>query len=169
MKDFEYTPECIIFDLLAIGLYHGWLVDPQLEDLVVVIGSKSYNQVVEFIISGRSSDDPESMAKSLLAEQFLEESASQLTYHGICELNSVMKNGQLAVFFRNNHFSTMCKQRDTLYLLVTDQGFLDQADVVWETLDNIQGDTIFVDQQFNVVQNQGNSTLLHSYKYTYIL
>lgn len=26
---FEYTPECIVFDLLDIPLYHGWLVDPQ--------------------------------------------------------------------------------------------------------------------------------------------
>ncbi len=29
VTDFEYTPECIVFDLLDIPLYHGWLVDPQ--------------------------------------------------------------------------------------------------------------------------------------------
>lgn len=29
VADFEYTPECIVFDLLGIPLYHGWLVDPQ--------------------------------------------------------------------------------------------------------------------------------------------
>jgi hypothetical protein len=29
VSDFEYTPECSIFDLLGIPLYHGWLVDPQ--------------------------------------------------------------------------------------------------------------------------------------------
>lgn len=29
VSDFEYTPECIVFDLLDIPLYHGWLVDPQ--------------------------------------------------------------------------------------------------------------------------------------------
>ena len=152
VTEFEYTSECIVFDLVSIGLYHGWLVDPQLEDTVLAIGNMSYNQVVEAIISGRSSTDPLDQSKSLLAEQFLEESASQLTYHGICELNSVMKEGQVAVFFRNNHFSSMCKHQGVLYLLVTDQGFLDQADVVWETLDSVQGDTVFVDQQFNVVQ-----------------
>ena len=158
MKDFEYTPECIIFDLLRIGLYHGWLVDPQLEDLALAINSKSYNQVVESIITGRTSQDPVEISKSLLAEQFLEESASQLTYHGICELNSVLKDGQLAVFFRNNHFSTVRKEKSVLYLLVTDQGFLNQPNVVWETLDNIQGDTGFVDQDFNVVENQGEDS-----------
>ena len=92
-----------------------------------------------------------------MAEQFLDESASQLTYHGICELNAVMKEGQLAVFFRNNHFSTMVKQGGVLYLLVTDQGFLHQGDVVWESLDSVQGDTVFVDQQFNTVTSAGEA------------
>lgn len=32
VADFEYTPECIVFDLLDIPLYHGWLVDPQVRD-----------------------------------------------------------------------------------------------------------------------------------------
>ena len=66
----------------------------------------------------------------------------------------MLKDGQLAVFFRNNHFSTLCKEKSILYLLVTDQGFLNQP-VVWETLDNIQGDTVFVDQDFNVVHRPG--------------
>lgn len=29
VSDFEYTPECIVFDLLNVPLYHGWLLDPQ--------------------------------------------------------------------------------------------------------------------------------------------
>ncbi|KAG5524040.1 hypothetical protein RHGRI_030898 [Rhododendron griersonianum] len=29
IHDFEFTPECAIFDLLDIPLYHGWIVDPQ--------------------------------------------------------------------------------------------------------------------------------------------
>ena len=29
VSDFEYTKECIVFDLFNIALYHGWLVDPQ--------------------------------------------------------------------------------------------------------------------------------------------
>lgn len=32
VRVFEYTPECIVFDLLDIPLYHGWLVDPQVRD-----------------------------------------------------------------------------------------------------------------------------------------
>ncbi|KAM1034609.1 hypothetical protein PS1_038294 [Malus domestica] len=34
IDDFEFTPECAIFDLLDIPLYHGWIVDPQVCFLV---------------------------------------------------------------------------------------------------------------------------------------
>jgi len=49
------------------------------------------------------------MISALLAEQFLENSASQLTYHGLYELSSTMNDGELGVLFRNNHFSTIYK------------------------------------------------------------
>ena len=71
----------------------------------------------------------------------------------------MMKDGQLAVFFRNNHFSTMVKEDGSLYLLVTDLGFLDQVDVVWESLDSVQGDTVFVDKQFKVLESRGRQIL----------
>jgi hypothetical protein len=32
IHDFEFTPECAIFDLFDIGLVHGWLIDPQVGD-----------------------------------------------------------------------------------------------------------------------------------------
>uniref|UniRef100_A0A2K5V6L1 Ubiquitin carboxyl-terminal hydrolase n=1 Tax=Macaca fascicularis TaxID=9541 RepID=A0A2K5V6L1_MACFA len=51
VRVFEYTPECIVFDLLDIPLYHGWLVDPQIDDIVKAVGNCSYNQLVEKIIS----------------------------------------------------------------------------------------------------------------------
>ena len=59
MSDFEYTKECIIFDLLNISLYHGWLLDPQEEDVATAVHSLSYNQLVEIIIDNKSSADPE--------------------------------------------------------------------------------------------------------------
>lgn len=44
-----------------------------------------------------------------IAEQFLNIHATQLTYFGIQNLKDKMSDGQLAVFFRNNHFSTLLK------------------------------------------------------------
>lgn len=34
--DFEFTPECAIFDLLDIPLYHGWIVDPQVSNFWLI-------------------------------------------------------------------------------------------------------------------------------------
>lgn len=48
---------------------------------------------------------------ALIAENFLSTTASQLTYHGLCELNSAVADGQICVFFRNNHFSAMYKRK----------------------------------------------------------
>jgi len=149
VSEFEYTSEMLIFDILHINIYHGWLIDPQMKELTAVVNSLSYNQLVEKIITNTGSEDSELVSGSLLAQQFLEESASQLTYHGLYELNRRSEEAELAVFFRNNHFSTLFKKKGELFLLVTDQGFLSQEDVVWETLSNIEGDSHFVNHNFN--------------------
>ncbi|KAH7970343.1 hypothetical protein HPB49_004069 [Dermacentor silvarum] len=150
VKDFEYTPECIVFDLLRIPLYHGWLLDPECPEILAAVGNCSYNQLVERIIINKSSTKPELVTEALLAEAFLERTASQLTYHGLCELNSTLIEDELCVLFRNNHFITLHKRKDRLYQLVTDQGFLNEPDVVWESLINVEGDGQFADSDFVV-------------------
>ncbi|KAM6217148.1 ubiquitin carboxyl-terminal hydrolase MINDY-1 [Rhynchocyon petersi] len=150
VSDFEYTPECSVFDLLGIPLYHGWLVDPQSPEAVSAVGKLSYNQLVEKIITCKHSSDTNLVTEGLIAEQFLETTAAQLTYHGLCELTAAAKEGELSVFFRNNHFSTMTKHKGHLYLLVTDQGFLQEEQVVWESLHNVDGDSCFCDSNFHL-------------------
>ncbi|KAF5916199.1 hypothetical protein HPG69_010558 [Diceros bicornis minor] len=155
VSDFEYTPECSIFDLLGIPLYHGWLVDPQSPEAVSAVGKLSYNQLVEKIITCKHSNDTNLVTEGLIAEQFLETTAAQLTYHGLCELTAAAKEGELSVFFRNNHFSTMTKYKSHLYLLVTDQGFLQEEQVVWESLHNVDGDSCFCDSDFHLSHSLG--------------
>nr|XP_028561357.1 ubiquitin carboxyl-terminal hydrolase MINDY-2 isoform X2 [Podarcis muralis] len=150
VRVFEYTPECIVFDLLDIPLYHGWLVDPQTADIVKAVGNCSYNQLVEKIICCKQSDNTKLVDEGSIAEQFLNNTATQLTYHGLCELTSTVQEGELCVFFRNNHFSTMTKHKGQLYLLVTDQGFLTEDKVVWESLHNVDGDGNFCDSEFHL-------------------
>ncbi|NWH43538.1 MINY1 hydrolase, partial [Fregata magnificens] len=150
VSDFEYTPECIVFDLLNVPLYHGWLVDPQSPEVVQAVGKLSYNQLVEKIITCKQASDSSLVSEGLVAEQFLESTASQLTYHGLCELTAAVREGELSVFFRNNHFSTMIKHKGHLYLLVTDQGFLQEERVVWESLHNVDGDSCFCDTDFHL-------------------
>ncbi|XP_054461520.1 ubiquitin carboxyl-terminal hydrolase MINDY-1 [Anoplopoma fimbria] len=150
VTDFEYTPECIVFDLLNIPLYHGWLVDPQSPEMEASVGKLSYNQLVEKIIDYKHSTDSSRVSEGLVAEQFLESTATQLSYHGLCELNTTATEGEISVFFRNNHFSTMIKHKGHLYLLVTDQGFLQEEGLVWESLHNVEGDGNFCDSDFRL-------------------
>ena len=58
---------------------------------------------------------------------------------GLMSLYDTISNDTLAVFFRNNHFSTIYKKADRLYLLVSDLGYEHEARVVWELLDEING------------------------------
>jgi len=55
---FEYTRECVIFDLFNIQLYHGWVIDPQNSELQKIVNSNasSYNQLVEKMIHQRQSN-----------------------------------------------------------------------------------------------------------------
>ncbi|XP_063277171.1 ubiquitin carboxyl-terminal hydrolase MINDY-1 isoform X2 [Prinia subflava] len=143
VSDFEYTPECIIFDLLNIPLYHGWLVDPQSPEQVQAVGRLSYNQLVEKIITCKQASDSSLVSEGLVAEQFLESSASQLTFHGLCELTARAREGELGVFFRNNHFSTIIKHKEER--------------VVWESLHSVDGDSSFCDSDFHLSHGPGTA------------
>ncbi|XP_044770556.1 ubiquitin carboxyl-terminal hydrolase MINDY-1 isoform X6 [Neomonachus schauinslandi] len=127
----------------------------QSPEAVSAVGKLSYNQLVEKIITCKHSSDTNLVTEGLIAEQFLESTAAQLTYHGLCELTAAAKEGELSVFFRNNHFSTMTKHKGHLYLLVTDQGFLQEEQVVWESLHNVDGDSCFCDSDFHLSHSFG--------------
>lgn len=84
----------------------------------------------------------------LIVKQFLDTTCHQLTYTGLMELHTYVKEGHLCVFFRNNHFATLTKNEGILYLLVTDLGYAGVQEVTWEKLDDITGDTELYDGKF---------------------
>ncbi len=51
-----------------------------------------------------------------MAEEFLEKTAAQLTYHGLSELSYHTKELEMCVFFRNNHFSTLYKNKVSFHV-----------------------------------------------------
>ncbi|KAM3178294.1 hypothetical protein ACTXT7_002878 [Hymenolepis weldensis] len=137
VADFEYTTALTVFDLFRIPIFHGWVVDPQDVDLVKVLNNQTYNQVVEMIIDYKTSMDSVRVHKGLVAEEFLESTASQLTLCGLCELNDRLREGELAVFFRNNHFNTIYKKKvekavsvEVLHMVINTQAQLDTLN--WE-------------------------------------
>ena len=76
------------------------------------------------------------LAERYVLDDFLASSASQLTKGGLASALAKVKERELVVFFRNNHFSTAFKLNGVLYNLVTDLGYLGEPDVVWEVLAN---------------------------------
>ncbi|KAF1776870.1 Protein of unknown function DUF544 [Phytophthora cactorum] len=123
-------------------------------------------QTVQTMMKERHMSDADALdaATTLLEEgpvldEFFNSTASQLTYYGLVKLHEGLRERQLCVFFRNNHFSTLFKFEGALYLLVTDAGYLDEPTVVWELLNEIDGDTTYLDAQFRpMVSGSGGDT-----------
>ncbi|XP_028060461.1 uncharacterized protein LOC114264048 isoform X5 [Camellia sinensis] len=106
------------------------------------------------------SKDEISPRQGELIRDFLKNNASQLTIHGLFSLQDGLKERELCVFFRNNHFNTMFKYDGELYILATDQGYINQPDLVWEKLNEVNGDTLFMTGNFKEfkVENHANNT-----------
>jgi hypothetical protein len=96
-----------------------------------------------------------------VVEGFLSDTASQLTYFGLLQLHEHVRDRQVGVFFRNNHFSTLFKHNGSLYLLATDAGYEHVPGVVWERLNEIDGDTDLFDSEFNAYQPVTGGTREH--------
>uniref|UniRef100_A0A1D2A7R3 MINDY deubiquitinase domain-containing protein n=2 Tax=Auxenochlorella protothecoides TaxID=3075 RepID=A0A1D2A7R3_AUXPR len=90
----------------------------------------------------------EEVRQALVIQDFLESCPSQLTYHGLASLIQDLQEGEVAVFFRNNHFNVLHKHGGQLYLLITDQGYQYESDVVWEHLASVDGDTSLFNADF---------------------
>jgi ubiquitin carboxyl-terminal hydrolase MINDY-1/2 len=75
--------------------------------------------------------------------------SSQLTIFGLMKLHE-LKNGSLSILFRNNHFSTLFKYQDQLYCLVTDEGYQNKPDIVWEKIQDEEGDTLLCKGDFSI-------------------
>jgi len=161
----EYTMELNAFDLLQIELVHGWLLESNAQEYEWV-GDNTYNQLINLVIEGNDAstkleqkshvdnckcDELSNQAtRGTIIRNFLDRSAHQLTQHGLFVLHDYIKEGDMVVFFRNNHYNTLTKYNKSLYLLVTDFGYANVNSVVWEKLDVIDGDTEYVTGEFKV-------------------
>jgi hypothetical protein len=169
-RDFAFTAEHLVFDLCRVRMLHGWICDQQDVTAAAVIGRCTYDELIEKVIDCNAllPDDeaaagaPAAAAPSegererllregLIAQEFLNSTASQLTYLGLVELHNEMGDNELAALFRNNHFSVLYKREGELFVLVTDLGYLHEA-AVWERLDALDGDTVLCGADFCAVK-----------------
>lgn len=75
-------------------------------------------QTVQVMMQERAMSDADALSTATVLledgpvlEEFFASSASQLTYYGLVKLHEEVRERQLCVFFRNNHFSTLFKVR----------------------------------------------------------
>ncbi|KZV55865.1 hypothetical protein F511_26299 [Dorcoceras hygrometricum] len=107
--------------------------------------------------SDLNSKDRISIRQGELIQNFMKNSASQLTIYGLFCLQDKVKEREICVLFRNNHFNTMFKYEGELYILATDQGYINQPELVWEKLNEVNGDTVFMTGNFKVFKMDDNS------------
>ncbi|KAM7258897.1 hypothetical protein ACFE04_014638 [Oxalis oulophora] len=125
----------------------------------VILAEQGNKSPLDACILGSVDDITSEQGK--LITNFLKSNASQLTFYGLFCLQDGLKERELCVFFRNNHFSVMFKYESELYILATDQGYINQPDLVWEKLNEVNGDTVFMTsnfKEFKVEESQPNET-----------
>ncbi|KAK4166248.1 protein FAM63A [Cladorrhinum sp. PSN259] len=150
---FEHTKEMSLYSTFSIPLIHGWL--PSHDDSVYsafVRQATSYEDVQNLLFreeeldqklmgQGLSEEEQTMYHDIVTIKSFLDASATQLTNFGLDVIRQSMRPGSVAILFRNDHFSTLYRHPQTLELLtlVTDAGYAGHAEVVWESLADING------------------------------
>lgn len=86
---------------------------------------------------------------------FLESNPTQLTVYGLTELHSALAEDERTILFRNSHFYVIQKHASELYTLVTDVGYLNELNTVWEKLSDVNGDSTFYNGSFQRITDTG--------------
>lgn len=144
--------------MMNLPLVHGWIASGE---IALALEGKGYNQLQESMIRFQEAKETGGselqLSTGAAIEHFLQDSASQLTYEGLVQLHAELEERAVAVFFRNNHFSTLVKvsarqYQGCVFLLATDEGFKEQSKIVWEKLNEVSGDTMYCNSDFEEVK-----------------
>ncbi|KAG5342339.1 hypothetical protein C0989_002810 [Termitomyces sp. Mn162] len=136
--------ELLLFSQVGIDLVHGWLVDPDSPEARAMReeNAEDYDSAVSLIaeadhITGgllvpidgdivsapkrRDKDwsdaEHRKISNALIIRQFLENTQSQMTYHGLFHLASTLEPGALVALFRSSHLSVLHKSGDSWQVL----------------------------------------------------
>ncbi|KXX77188.1 Protein FAM63A [Madurella mycetomatis] len=171
---FEHTKEMALYSTFSIPLIHGWL--PSKDDTAYDSFARqaaSYEDAQNLLFreeeleeklsssygDGLTEEEQQIYQDILTIKSFLSISATQLTKFGLDVIQKSMKPGSVAILFRNDHFSTLYRHPQTreLLTLVTDAGYAGHAEVVWESLVDVNGEcTEFFSGDFRPVGGASN-------------
>lgn len=101
-------------------------------------------ELEDHVMQGQSlsPEEEQKMADIQTIQTFVNiENTTQLSPFGLTQLTTQLKPGSVSIFFRNDHFATLYKHPHShqLFTLVTDAGYANHAEVVWESLVDVTG------------------------------
>lgn len=150
---FEETKEMRLYSTFSIPLIHGWVPAQDTSayaafDRCAQSFEDAQNiQFVEFELEdklraeGLSEQEQLTLQDIQTIKSFLSNWPTQLTDFGLQTMSRTLKPGQIAILFRNDHFSTVYKEPTFggLMTLVTDAGYGSHDEIVWESLVDVNG------------------------------
>lgn len=150
---FEETKEMRLYSTFSIPLIHGWVPAQDtsayaaFERCAQSFEDAQNIQFVEFELEdklraeGLSEQEQLTLQDIQTIKSFLSNWPTQLTDFGLQTMSRTLKPGQIAILFRNDHFSTVYKEHTFggLMTLVTDAGYGSHDEIVWESLVDVNG------------------------------
>lgn len=148
-----------IFGVFGLPLLHGWRWhDEGLVSTPVFRELQTFDALQDFLLEDNGND-----TARLEVQNWLLLNGTQLTQEGLRKLDTTMATDLLAVFFRNNHFSTLYKaDHHDFYLLLTDEAFTKTSPsrYVWQSLISASGsDDLFFTGDFRPIADGEDYTL----------
>ncbi|SCV73867.1 BQ2448_6297 [Microbotryum intermedium] len=99
-----------------------------------------------------SAEEAKAVREAHILHSFLSSTSTQLTYHGLMLLSSSLSTSSLSTLFRNSHVSVLYRRPEAptsqnssafplprLFTLVTDSAFVHEPEIVWESLEDVDG------------------------------
>ncbi|RMZ87988.1 hypothetical protein DV736_g4777, partial [Chaetothyriales sp. CBS 134916] len=176
---FESTLDMNLYGAFAVPLLHGWLPEPGTPaEGAFKRSAQTYEdaQALQFseeeleyklTTSGLSPQEQAIWEDINSIKTFLEQFPTQLTPSGLDAVRECLPSGSFAIMFRNDHFSTIYKhpQSGQLFTLITDAGYAERDEIIWESLvdisgahnDYFSGDFRFVSHEQADSRNAGDS------------
>ena len=155
MGAFLETSDLRLYGTFGVPLVHGWIAPPSSDIHRVLSRVAQFHEDIQLLQfrkeeledqmfhGGSLKPDEGQLIHDIDAiERFVRvENATQLSAFGLDHLSQSLSPGSLSILFRNDHFSTLYKhpQSHQLFTLITDAGYADHTELVWESLVDVNG------------------------------
>ena len=155
MGTFLRTSDIQLYSTFGIPLVHGWIAEPgsgvdkalsrvaQYHEDIQLLQFQKADLEQRVVQEGATlTPKEEELIRDIQTIQMFTEveNPTQLTPFGLGQLRDKLAPGSVTILFRNDHFSTLYRHPDAgLFTLVTDAGYASHAEIVWESLVDVNG------------------------------